>query len=87
MGALRFAAEENGPFLSDDKALATPPWVTLLELWKRIVFNMAVSNTDDHLRNYGFVLTKEGKIVYETGLFGMLLSHRPTPSSDDISYR
>ena len=24
----------------------------LLELWKRIVFNMAVSNTDDHLRNH-----------------------------------
>ncbi len=28
----------------------------LLELWRRIVFNMAVSNTDDHLRNHGFVL-------------------------------
>ena len=32
MGALRFTTEENGPFLSDDKALATPPWVTLREL-------------------------------------------------------
>lgn len=32
----------------------------LIELWKRIVFNMAVSNTDDHLRNHGFLLTKKG---------------------------
>jgi serine/threonine-protein kinase HipA len=28
----------------------------LLELWLRIVFNMLVSNTDDHLRNHGFLL-------------------------------
>lgn len=28
----------------------------LLELWSRIVFNMLVSNTDDHLRNHGFIL-------------------------------
>lgn len=36
------------------------PKKDLLELWKRIVFNMAVSNTDDHLRNHGFILTDEG---------------------------
>ena len=36
------------------------PQKDLLELWKRIVFNMAVSNTDDHLRNHGFVLTEDG---------------------------
>ncbi len=28
----------------------------LQELWTRIVFNMLVSNTDDHLRNHGFLL-------------------------------
>jgi serine/threonine-protein kinase HipA len=28
----------------------------LAELWSRIVFNMLVSNTDDHLRNHGFLL-------------------------------
>ncbi len=28
----------------------------LQELWSRIVFNMLVSNTDDHLRNHGFIL-------------------------------
>ena len=32
----------------------------LRELWRRIVFNMAVSNTDDHLRNHAFILTKRG---------------------------
>ncbi len=32
----------------------------LLELFKRIVFSIAVSNTDDHLRNHGFILTKLG---------------------------
>jgi len=32
----------------------------LHQLWKRIVFNIAVSNTDDHLRNHGFILTKNG---------------------------
>jgi serine/threonine-protein kinase HipA len=28
----------------------------LQELWTRIVFNILVSNTDDHLRNHGFIL-------------------------------
>lgn len=32
----------------------------LRELWKRIVFNIAVSNCDDHLRNHGFILRKKG---------------------------
>lgn len=35
----------------------------LEELWKRIVFNICVSNTDDHLRNHGFILTREGWIL------------------------
>ena len=26
------------------------------ELWKRMVFNILISNTDDHLRNHGFLL-------------------------------
>lgn len=29
-----------------------------LELWRRIVFSVGVSNTDDHLRNHGFILTR-----------------------------
>ena len=32
----------------------------LEELWTRIVFNICVSNTDDHLRNHGFLLTPKG---------------------------
>lgn len=36
------------------------PKKDLVELFKRIVFNMAVSNTDDHLRNHGFILTQSG---------------------------
>jgi serine/threonine-protein kinase HipA len=28
----------------------------LTELWRRIVFNIAISNTDDHLRNHGFII-------------------------------
>jgi serine/threonine-protein kinase HipA len=35
----------------------------LEELWKRIVFNIFISNTDDHLRNHGFILTEKGWIL------------------------
>ena len=32
----------------------------LEELWRRIVFSICVSNSDDHLRNHGFILTEKG---------------------------
>lgn len=32
------------------------PGADLRELWSRIVFNILVSNCDDHLRNHGFIL-------------------------------
>lgn len=32
----------------------------LRQLWRRIIFNIAISNTDDHLRNHGFILTTKG---------------------------
>jgi len=38
---------------------ATPD-ADLRELWTRIVFSIAISNTDDHLRNHGFLLTDSG---------------------------
>ena len=41
-------------------AYSATPQKDLVELWRRIVFNMAVSNTDDHLRNHGFILVKDG---------------------------
>ncbi|WP_240432779.1 HipA domain-containing protein [Vibrio halioticoli] len=30
----------------------------LKQLWTRMLFNIMVSNSDDHLRNHGFLLTK-----------------------------
>ena len=38
----------------------------LEQLWRRIVFNIAVSNTDDHLRNHGFILTAKGWVLSPT---------------------
>jgi serine/threonine-protein kinase HipA len=35
----------------------------LEELWRRIVFYICVSNTDDHLRNHGFLLTAKGWVL------------------------
>ena len=32
----------------------------LEELWRRIVFSICVKNTDDHLRNHGFLLNNSG---------------------------
>ncbi len=29
-------------------------------MWRRIVFSIAISNTDDHLRNHGFVIKNNG---------------------------
>ena len=49
------------------------------KLWKRIVFNMAVNNTDDHLRNHGFILTKSG-----WGL-SPLYDVNPVPFGDELS--
>lgn len=32
----------------------------LRQLWTRMTFNIAISNCDDHLRNHGFILTRQG---------------------------
>ena len=57
------------------------PGNDLLELWRRIVFNMAVSNTDDHLRNHGFILcfftfkyTHECVYSRQTNRFNMIIN-------------
>ncbi len=34
--------------------------VDLRQLWRRVVFNVLVSNTDDHLRNHGFLREEAG---------------------------
>ena len=61
------------------RANGAEPKYDLLELWKRIVFNMAVSNTDDHLRNHGFLLTPAGWRL------SPLYDVNPVPSSDCLS--
>ena len=35
----------------------------LEQLWRRIVFNIAVSNCDDHLRNHGFIYQNQGWVL------------------------
>ena len=35
----------------------------LHQLWRRIIFNISISNTDDHLRNHGFIKSDEGWIL------------------------
>ena len=35
----------------------------LSQLWRRIIFNIVISNTDDHLRNHGFILTNKGWVL------------------------
>ena len=35
----------------------------LHQLWRRIIFNISISNTDDHLRNHGFILSEGGWIL------------------------
>ena len=42
------------------RANGASPKTDLVELFRRVVFNMAISNTDDHLRNHGFILTRTG---------------------------
>ncbi len=37
--------------------------IDLAQLWRRIVFNIAVSNTDDHLRNHGFIFHDGGWVL------------------------
>lgn len=61
------------------KSYGAQPKKDLLELWKRIVFNMAITNTDDHLRNHAFILTRNG-----WGL-SPLYDVNPVPYGDELS--
>lgn len=61
------------------KAHGARPEADLIELWRRIVFNMAVSNTDDHLRNHGFLLTPKGWVL------SPLYDVNPVPYGDDLA--
>jgi serine/threonine-protein kinase HipA len=49
------------------------------QLWRRIVFNILISNTDDHLRNHGF--------LYETGGWRLAPAYDLNPVPVDIKPR
>ena len=34
----------------------------LTELWRRIVFSIMIANTDDHLRNHGFIYERYKRV-------------------------
>lgn len=61
------------------KSNGASPKKDLKELWMRIVFSMAISNTDDHLRNHGFILTKQGWEL------SPLYDVNPTPYGDELA--
>lgn len=61
------------------KGSSSAPKKDLKELWMRIVFSMAISNTDDHLRNHGFILTKQGWEL------SPLYDVNPTPYGDELA--
>lgn len=61
------------------KAYGANPKSDLIELWKRIVFNMAVTNTDDHLRNHAFILANNGWVL------SPLYDVNPVPYGNELS--
>jgi serine/threonine-protein kinase HipA len=42
------------------RRLGAAPRKDLAQLWRRLVFNILASNTDDHLRNHGFLRHQDG---------------------------
>ncbi len=61
------------------KSNGASPKKDLIELWKRMVFNMVVSNTDDHLRNHGFIIARQGWVL------SPLYDVNPTPEGEELS--
>jgi len=61
------------------KSNGVQPKSDLLELWKRMVFNMAVTNTDDHLRNHAFIYGAAGWTL------SPLYDVNPVPYGDELS--
>lgn len=61
------------------KSNSSRPNYDLKELWKRIVFNMSITNIDDHLRNHGVLLTENG--IELSPLYDI----NPTPYGDRLS--
>ncbi len=58
-----YSHKEGGSYLELVELIeqfGSEPHDDIRELWRRIVFSVAISNTDDHLRNHGFLLSKNG---------------------------
>jgi len=73
------------------KSNGASPKQDLEELWMRIVFNMAVSNTDDHLRNHGFLLAEHGwtlSPMYDVNpdIYGNALSLGVSANDNSINF-
>ncbi|MEP7350321.1 MAG: HipA domain-containing protein [Sphingorhabdus sp.] len=63
MSMLGAADDENHSYLEIVDALrqfGSQPERDCAQLWRRIVFNILISNTDDHLRNHGFLFGGAG---------------------------
>jgi serine/threonine-protein kinase HipA len=63
MSMLGAADNETHSYLEIAEALrqfGASPSKYLKQLWRRIVFNVLISNTDDHLRNHGFLYEGPG---------------------------
>jgi len=61
------------------KAHGASPKRDLRELFRRIIFSIAITNTDDHLRNHGFILSNDGwhlSPVYDVN---------PTPYGENLA--
>ena len=86
--------ENNGTYLDIAGFLmqhGAKPDEDLPELWRRIVFSLLVSNTDDHLRNHGFILTRNGwrlSPLYDVNPvpYGNELSLNVDNDSNEISF-
>lgn len=61
------------------KSYGAEPKSDLVELWKRIVFYMMVTNTDDHLRNHAFILESNGWKL------SPMYDVNPVPYGDELS--
>ena len=73
------------------KSNGASPKQDLKELWRRVVFNMAVSNTDDHLRNHGFLLAEHGwtlSPMYDVNpnIYGNALSLNVSTDDSSVSF-
>ena len=73
------------------KANGALPKRDLKELWQRIAFTMAISNSDDHLRNHGFLLTERGWVLspmfdVNPNIYGNTLSLNVSRDDNSIDF-